>query len=321
MHPWPFLCVALAFAQNALAVNQFRRPAADGPTGDYSENPAYEVGKDITFLWDTDFDQIDLVVWSDASDKLKTSLYKRLAVNLSSRAYTWKPSFDGFPAEAKTLGVFYLTFYQAGTVKQAAQSHYLNITDTSAASASASASAPATTSKVTSTSVPTSAGTATTPTAYSPPSSTSSPSASTDAAVQQDGSDSSGSGLSAGAVAGIAIGAALGTLLAAGAAAFLAWKRHQKKNGADKSGPGSRGSAAFGDAAAQGYYAPSGYAPSGQYTSPASYTSPSQYGGYSAEWKSPTVQPVELATDRTPELGGGTEHVEELSTNRRSAMS
>uniref|UniRef100_L2FFX0 Uncharacterized protein n=1 Tax=Colletotrichum fructicola (strain Nara gc5) TaxID=1213859 RepID=L2FFX0_COLFN len=258
MHPWPFFCVALAFAQNALAVNQFRRPAADGPTGDYSENPAYEVGKDITFLWDTDFDQIDLVVWSDASDKLKTSLYKRLAVNLSSRAYTWKPSFDGFPAEAKTLGVFYLTFYQAGTVKQAAQSHYFNITDTSAASASASASAPATTSKVTSTSVPTSAGTATTPTAYSPPSSTSSPSASTDAAVQQDGSDSSGSGLSAGAVAGIAIGAALGTLLAAGAAAFLAWKRHQKKNGADKSGPGSRGSAAFGDAAAQGYYAPSG---------------------------------------------------------------
>ncbi|KAJ0338712.1 hypothetical protein COL922a_005303 [Colletotrichum nupharicola] len=79
MHPWPFFCVALAFAQNALAVNQFRRPAADGPTGDYSENPAYEVGKDITFLWDTDFDQIDLVVWSDASDKLKTSLYKRLA--------------------------------------------------------------------------------------------------------------------------------------------------------------------------------------------------------------------------------------------------
>ncbi|KAI8244019.1 hypothetical protein K4K57_004922 [Colletotrichum sp. SAR 10_99] len=74
MQPWPFLCVALAFAQNALAVNQFRRPAADGPTGDYSENPAYEVGKDITFLWDTDFDQIDLVVWSDASDKLKTSL-------------------------------------------------------------------------------------------------------------------------------------------------------------------------------------------------------------------------------------------------------
>lgn len=79
MHPWLFLGVALAFAQNALATNQFRRPAADGPTGDYSENPAYEVGKDITFLWDTDFDQIDLVVWSDASDKLKTSLYKRLA--------------------------------------------------------------------------------------------------------------------------------------------------------------------------------------------------------------------------------------------------
>ncbi|KAF4913914.1 hypothetical protein CGCVW01_v010762 [Colletotrichum viniferum] len=285
MHPWPFLCVALAFAQNALAVNQFRRPAADGPTGDYSENPAYEAGKDITFLWDTDFDQIDLVVWSDASDKLKTSLYKRIAMNLSSRAYTWKPSFDGFPAEAKTLGVFYMTLHQAGTVKQAAQSHYFNITDTSAASASAS------------------------------------PSASTDAAVQQDGSDSSGSGLSAGAVAGIAIGAALGTLLAAGAAAFLAWKRHQKKNGADRSGPGSRGSVAFGDAAAQGYHAPSGYAPSGQYTSPASYTSPSQYGGYSAEWKSSTVQPVELATDRTPELGGGTEHVEELSTNRRSAMS
>ncbi|KAF9877560.1 hypothetical protein CkaCkLH20_04695 [Colletotrichum karsti] len=312
MRRWLLLSAIVAFIHHAAAVNQFHRPAADGPTGDYSENPAYEVGKDITFLWDTDFDQIDLVVWSDASDKLKTSLYKRLTTNLSSRAFTWKPSFDGFPVEAQTLGVFYLTFYQAGTVKQAAQSHYFNITQSAVAAASASTTSTATTASAS----PASA----TPSENPSSTTTDSPSdaTSTDAAARQTSSSSggdSGIGLSAGMVAGIAVGVAVATMLIVGAAGFMAWRKHNKKQGPGDGGDASRGDVV--DNAAQGHYAPSGYAPTSTHVDSVQFTSTTQYD-YQGEWKNNMpATPVELDTERTPELGNGHEHAGELNSERR----
>ncbi|KAL0941192.1 uncharacterized protein CTRU02_203955 [Colletotrichum truncatum] len=275
MHFLLYLSAIFVLTQNALAVNQFRRPAAEGPTGDYSENPVYEVGKDITFLWDTDFDMIDLVVWSDASDKLKTSLYKRITTNLSSKAFTWRPSFDGFPAESMTLGVFYLTFYQAGTTKQAAQSHYFNITQSATAAVASSSVEPSST-------TPTS-----TNTAVSGSSTSATPASSPTATSTKTVSQSASEGLGAGAAAGIAVGATLGTILIVCAVGIVTWKRYQGRKRLGVQDRMSRGSLAWDN----------GY--------PAQYSNPAQYE-HSTEWKSAMpVTPAELSNDRPAELGTG----------------
>lgn len=310
MHPRSLLVVAaLLLAQNALALNRFFNPPANGLTADYADNPVYVVGKEVTFSWETEYDQIDLVLWSDASDKLKIALYQKLrgkffyscflrflfsrirktdqtccSVNLASKYFAWVVSFDGFPKDSIDYGVFYLTFYPVGSGTQAAQSHYFNITKPAAASSSSSSSASLTSSTTLATSLAPVSATASLILAA-----TSNP-ATTDATVQHD------EGLTAGAAAGIAIGATLGTSMLVGAIGFLLWRRHQKKKESMREEQYQRDSVAFDRRATMNTAVT---AVNTDYASPVQ-----QYYEPTGEWKSPAMAPpIELGIDRRSELG------------------
>ncbi|KAF6807960.1 hypothetical protein CMUS01_13996 [Colletotrichum musicola] len=282
MNPRSLLVVAaLVLAQNVLALNRFFNPPANGLATDYTDNPVYVVGKEVTFSWETEYDQIDLVLWSDASDKLKIALYQKLRVNLASKYFAWVVSFDGFPKDSIDYGVFYLTFYPVGSGAQAAQSHYFNITKPAVTGSSSSS-----VSSTSATTATTSATSSASETASLAAIATSTPA--TDTTVQHDEG-----GLSAGAAAGIAVGATLGTALIVGAIGFLLWRRYLMKKNMRNQQQYQRESVAFDRATMNTAVTPI----------TADYASTMQQYAPVGEWKSPTIAPpVELGIDRRSEL-------------------
>lgn len=63
-----FILLGLALACNALAADVFRRPPGAGPPDDYTENPVYAVGQKVTFTWESDYREFDMLLWNDKLD-------------------------------------------------------------------------------------------------------------------------------------------------------------------------------------------------------------------------------------------------------------
>lgn len=46
----------------------FLQPPAEGPPGNYRDNPSYDVGERIDVQWTSDLDFMDLILWQDYPD-------------------------------------------------------------------------------------------------------------------------------------------------------------------------------------------------------------------------------------------------------------
>ncbi|KAK2728239.1 hypothetical protein CKAH01_11134 [Colletotrichum kahawae] len=198
------LLLTLIIAPFAIAEDVFRRPPGPGPTNDYSDNPIYTLGQNVTFVWESD-DLNDIWIWNNKADSTtgdRSSL--RILQNYNSLDYTWEVSYDGFPEGTDlSLPVFYLALYSSGSGAVTATSHYFNITE--AATTTAATSSPTSSSQ-------------------SQASPTSSSPAATETSAQQT-SESLGTG----AVAGIAVGASVGTILLVSVIGWFVWRALRKR--------------------------------------------------------------------------------------------
>ncbi|KAF6804187.1 hypothetical protein CSOJ01_10385 [Colletotrichum sojae] len=122
--------LVIALAQTGLALNQFSIPQASRGKKVFANNQVYEVGKDVTFTWRTEYTTTDLYLWSELQGRINT-VSKELKSSNDLQYFTWVVNLDGFPNEAKDFGVFFLALYKAGKDTASATSHYINITQAS----------------------------------------------------------------------------------------------------------------------------------------------------------------------------------------------
>ncbi|CAM1509572.1 Fc.00g033110.m01.CDS01 [Cosmosporella sp. VM-42] len=217
----PLALLFTAFISSVRCTSTFSVPGGPGPAGDYSDNPVYKVGDQKVFQWDSDLENMDLLIWQEYPTATETeSYYVRIVQNKRYTSQPWTVSLDGFSTLTRNGEdpVFYLALYQSGSNNWDATSHYFNIslpvTSTSSASAEAT-----TTSSVTLQASPGPTNTV-----------TSSDTSSSATATSDPEDDNTDPGLSTGAVAGIAVGSTLGGVFALAGVGFLLW-RHFRKGG------------------------------------------------------------------------------------------
>nr|XP_036580965.1 uncharacterized protein CTRU02_08930 [Colletotrichum truncatum]KAF6789138.1 hypothetical protein CTRU02_08930 [Colletotrichum truncatum] len=132
-----FFSVILAFAQNALAANQFITPPPMETNEDLRQNPKYIIGNEVVFRWDTDYEQVNLYLWYSDPNRSSTS-NQLLRANVSSRTFSWTPNLDGFPALSSSANnVFSLYFHDSKYIsgnQTHTFSHQFNVTEAAAAS-------------------------------------------------------------------------------------------------------------------------------------------------------------------------------------------
>ncbi|KAK7229416.1 hypothetical protein V2G26_001586 [Clonostachys chloroleuca] len=205
MQPVVFAASFLWLCSFALSRNIFNKPPSGGLSGDYSENPTYQEGQQVEFLWESDVTYVDIGIFQKypaPSDKYYSAYVVR---NTSSTSYRWNmaKTLRGEPPPEGENSIFWLVMYDASEEKQITDSHYFNVTRIRT-----------TTITTTNTSSESSSSTSAAPTA----------------ATTTTDSQVSGSGLSTGAIAGIAVGATLAGVLVAAAIAFFFWRHIQTAN-------------------------------------------------------------------------------------------
>ncbi|OAQ58324.1 hypothetical protein VFPPC_11659 [Pochonia chlamydosporia 170] len=205
-----------AFVVSVLGKSRFTQPPANGPDGNYQDNPVYALGKQVDVQWQSDLDTMDLILFEQYPAAGKGVQYlKKLRQGSRSTSLIWTVSLDGLSRNV-TKGedvVLYFAVLRAGTPNKDAMSHYFNVTlpdtTTSATGTPTASTMVMTTSSMTN--VPTNTPTGTTTT--------------------EPESSGASSGLSNGAVAGIAVGCTLGGILVLGGIGLLAWKKFRKGKG------------------------------------------------------------------------------------------
>ncbi|CAH0032783.1 unnamed protein product [Clonostachys rhizophaga] len=199
-----------------LSRNIFNKPPSGGLSGDYSENPTYQEGQQVEFLWESDVTYVDIGIFQEypaPPDKYYSAYVIR---NTSSRSHRWNmaKTLRGEPPPEGENSIFWLVMYDASKEKQITDSHYFNVSR-----------------------ILTTTTTTTTTTSGSSSSTSAAPTTVTTAANSQV----SGPGLSAGAIAGIAVGATLSGVLVAAAIAFFFWRHIQTANRGANAHPSASG--------------------------------------------------------------------------------
>ncbi|KAK1962981.1 hypothetical protein LY78DRAFT_660728 [Colletotrichum sublineola] len=226
MHLVRAVFAALVFPACCRAANQFLRPPANGPKGDFRENPAWVIGDKIDLQWKTDLPSVDILIWQETGENKGN--FARIRENIISRGFIWIVSFEEFPDGFNSTypNVYFLSMYRPGSTSSSAVSHYFNISSPVLNTASASTSLyPTSTSKP---DILESVSMAPTTSA------TSIPSAPTPNPNTEQGGKSEG--FSGGAVAAIAVGAVLGVLAVVGVVGWLL-RRNLRGKKADEAHP------------------------------------------------------------------------------------
>ncbi|CAH0045398.1 unnamed protein product [Clonostachys solani] len=215
MQPVVFGASLLGLCSLVLSRDIFNKPPSGGISGDYRDNPTYQEGQPVEFLWESDLTYVDIGIFQKypvPSDN--TAYYSAYVVrNTSSTSYRWTvaQTLRGASPPEGENSVFWLVMYNASERNQMiTDSHYFNVSR-----------------------VPT----AITTTSGSSSSTSAAPTAATTTADSQV----SGSGLSAGAIAGIAVGATLAGVLLTAAIAFFFWRHLQTTNRSTNAHPSASG--------------------------------------------------------------------------------
>lgn len=62
MQPSSLICLC-AFVVGVLGKSRFTQPPANGPDGNYQDNPVYALGKQVDVQWQSDLDTMDLILF------------------------------------------------------------------------------------------------------------------------------------------------------------------------------------------------------------------------------------------------------------------
>ncbi|CAH0002406.1 unnamed protein product [Clonostachys byssicola] len=212
MQPVLFAASFLWLCSFVLSKNIFNKPPSGGVSGDYSENPTYQEGQQVDFLWESDVKYVDIGIFQKYPVPADNKHYSAYVVrNTSKTSYRWnmvKILRGESPPEGEN-SIFWLIMYDTSTEKLITDSHYFNVSRIR-------------TTATTSTTSESSASTSAVPTATAD-------------------SQASGTGLSSGAIAGIAVGATLAGVLVTAAIAFFFWRHLQTANRGANAHPSASG--------------------------------------------------------------------------------
>lgn len=85
MQPVVFAASFLWLCSFALSRNIFNKPPSGGLSGDYSENPTYQEGQQVEFLWESDVTYVDIGIFQKypaPSDKYYSAYVVRKYMHL-----------------------------------------------------------------------------------------------------------------------------------------------------------------------------------------------------------------------------------------------
>jgi hypothetical protein len=85
MQPVVFAAGFLWLCDLVLSRNIFNKPPSGGISGDYSENPIYQEGQQVEFLWESDVTYVDIGIFQKypaPSDKYYSAYVVRKYMNL-----------------------------------------------------------------------------------------------------------------------------------------------------------------------------------------------------------------------------------------------
>ncbi|KAH7134556.1 hypothetical protein B0J13DRAFT_641091 [Dactylonectria estremocensis] len=125
------LLFSLALASTALSSTTFTNPAGD-PPGDLADNPTYTIGNKLNIEWETEYDEINLVLFQVFSDDSHATGW--ILQNTNATNYRWTVGFDDVIESESTLNpsalgdsIFYLRIYKTGS-RDGGRSRYFNLT-------------------------------------------------------------------------------------------------------------------------------------------------------------------------------------------------
>ncbi|KAF7554296.1 hypothetical protein G7Z17_g3037 [Cylindrodendrum hubeiense] len=249
------LVLGLALVATALSATTFNTPAGD-PPGNYDDNPTYIIGKKLKLDWETEYDEINMVLFQvyiggELSGDHATGW---ILQETNVTTYDWTVGFDDMidgknwlNSSALDESVFYLRIYKSGS-RDGGRSRYFNmsgsVSDLSESSSSLSTATleSATTSTAgseTTATFETEAATLTALDITGDPliaGETASLAGATETSTATEASTADGEkgGLSTGAIAGIAVAATAVGLFSIGAlVAFFCLRRLKNKKDAD----------------------------------------------------------------------------------------
>ncbi|KDN70980.1 hypothetical protein CSUB01_10024 [Colletotrichum sublineola] len=96
MHLVRAVFAALVFPACCRAANQFLRPPANGPKGDFRENPAWVIGDKIDLQWKTDLPSVDILIWQETGEN-KGNFARIRVLNTASASTSLYPTSTSKP--------------------------------------------------------------------------------------------------------------------------------------------------------------------------------------------------------------------------------